>query len=67
VRTLDIDEFKLLFNRVLSQRPLAVHFRYASVGVISVENVHGWRIGDYYITHNGSVWAYINEKVFCDS
>jgi hypothetical protein len=69
VRTLDIDEFKSLFSRVLSQRPLAVHFhfRYASVGVISVENVHGWRIGDYHVTHNGSVLAYINERILCDS
>jgi hypothetical protein len=51
VRTLDIDEFKSLFSRVLNQRPLAVHFhfRYASVGVISVENVYGWRIGDYHL------------------
>jgi len=69
VRTLDIDEFRALFSKLLSQRPLAVHFhfRYASVGVISVENVHGWRIGDYHVTHNGSVWAYINERVFCES
>lgn len=69
VRTLDIDEFRVLFNRVISQRPLAVHFhfRFASVGVISVENIHGWRINDYYVTHNGSVWAYINEKVVCDT
>ena len=69
VRTLDIDEFRALFSKLLSQRPLAVyfHFRYASIGVICVENVHGWRIEDYHVTHNGSVWAYVNEKVFCDS
>jgi len=28
VRTLDIDEFRALFSKLLSQRPLAVHFHF---------------------------------------
>lgn len=38
---------------------LMAHFRIASAGVVSEDNVHGWKIGDWQFFHNGSVSDYI--------
>jgi hypothetical protein len=69
VRTLDPLAFNLIFLDVLSGRPPYVHFhmRRASSGLKVIENVHGWRVGKYYITHNGIVSAYTSQRYFSDT
>ena len=63
IRTTDITVFKKLFDEIVDLTPICMylHFRYASAGLISLDNVHGWQIGDYYIAHNGIVTEYCIE------
>jgi len=58
VRTLDYGEFKAALRGVLSAKIVHYHLRLASSGDISIENVHMWKVGDYYVSHNGFVSAY---------
>jgi len=68
IRTVDYFEYLSVFNKVIpSARFVHFHFRYATSGLVSRENVHGWLVDKYYITHYGSVSAYANDPVYCDT
>jgi hypothetical protein len=69
LRTLNAIEFRDMFDRIIAQKPFAIHFhfRLASSGAIDVGNVHGWKLGDYLITHNGVVRSYAGRRDLCDT
>jgi len=55
VRTLNYEEFKqILRNQVLGYGYVHMHLRLASHGSINESNIHGWEIGGYLCSHNGS-------------
>jgi hypothetical protein len=39
------------------------HFRWASAGKVTNENVHGWEIGDWIFSHNGSIFDYTDNTI----
>jgi len=69
VRTVEYDEFVRVLENVIRGRPKFVHFhfRLASSGSVSEENVHGWSLGKYYVTHNGYVGEYATDPYYCDT
>jgi hypothetical protein len=64
VRTLDLVFYKQLLLKVLNEGPrnAHLHFRLATSGLVDVNNVHGWKVGNYYVTHNGIVTSYLAQK-----
>ena len=66
VRTLDYDEFIEKLRKVRNYSIIHVHLRYASSGIVSVDNVHMWKITNndkyYYVSHNGYVHRYCKHK-----
>lgn len=39
------------------------HFRIATTGKVELTNVHGWKIGDWMFSHNGSVSQYTGTRL----
>lgn len=37
---------------------LLTHFRIATTGAVTLDNVHWYEIGDYNFVHNGTIWQY---------
>jgi len=66
VRTLNYDEFIEKLRRVRNYSIIHIHLRYASSGVINIDNVHMWRIANndnyYYVSHNGYVHKYSRSR-----
>jgi hypothetical protein len=54
-RTLDYEEFKSTLGLVLGSNPLAVYFRFVTVGMVGrvaiCNVVHGWDVGGHLVTH----------------
>lgn len=61
IRTLD-DKIATKAVKESTINNLMVHFRMASVGAVSEENVHGWEIGDWVFFHNGGISNYSQYK-----
>lgn len=57
LRTLDKTEAKKT-TEISIINNLFAHFRLASVGEVSLNNVHGWKIGDWVFFHNGGISTY---------
>lgn len=57
LRTLKEEEFKefLMEKRgeIKSAKVIHMHLRAASAGSVSQENIHMWKVGNYYVSHNG--------------
>ncbi len=67
MRTLDIDKYK---NFIINSRSeiedsmlVHVHYRYATSGRIDENNIHLWKVGRYYASHNGSIPGYGNMEI----
>jgi len=59
-RTLSIKQVLATLTTLPPFTLLHVHFRMASSGTISHENVHGWKVGGLVVSHNGSVLEYVS-------
>lgn len=59
IRTLEDNKAKKAIEESVIDN-LMVHFRMASVGVVSQENVHGWKLGEWTFFHNGGISTYNN-------
>lgn len=58
IRTLDYEKFKkILARQVLGSGYIHMHLRLASSGSVNESNIHGWQIGDYLCSHNGSYYG----------
>jgi hypothetical protein len=57
LRSLDAKKYLSELKNIMEKSPrlLHVHLRLASAGAVNEENIHMWKIGRYYISHNGSV------------
>ncbi len=57
LRTLDPKRYLSELENIVGKSPrlLHVHLRLASAGEVNEGNVHMWRVGRYYVSHNGSV------------
>jgi len=58
LRTLNLKEFLEIQSKAEKSEIVHIHFRKASAGAINHDNVHMWKIGDYYVSHNGFVGKY---------
>ena len=58
IRILDREEAVKFINKKVKCRVLHVHFRQATSGSITVDNVHLWRHNNFYFSHNGTVMKY---------
>jgi hypothetical protein len=60
MRTIDLHAYLFTFTKVAMERPRYLHFhmRLASTGALTLDNVHGWKVCGFYITHNGIVSAF---------
>lgn len=58
LRTLD-EKAALPRLKDVTLNNLMVHFRWASAGRVTTDNVHGWELGDWTFLHNGGVTDYI--------
>jgi len=71
VRTLDYSEFKEVLKNVKNYNIVHIHLRYASSGLVSIDNVHMWRISNnskyYYVSHNGYVHKYCKHKYIIEN
>jgi len=67
VRTLSIRQALATLVTLPPFTLLHIHFRAATSGRIDVDNVHGWKIGEFVVSHNGSVIEYLHSGVKSDS
>jgi len=65
VRTLDFNEFLLAQTMARKSEIIHTHFRLASQGAVNLENVHMWKVGNYYVSHNGYVGKYCLQWNLC--
>ena len=59
VRTLDLYSFIEEIEKIDKAKMIHVHLRARTSGDISIDNVHMWRVGDFYFSHNGFVLSYV--------
>ena len=62
-RTLEIQDAQKIIKDIKLDN-LLVHFRAASVGVVSEANIHGWKIGNWTFFHNGGSSTYTDNYNF---
>ena len=62
VRTLKIHKFITVLANLRNIKIIHVHMRDASAGSVSIDNVHMWRVGDFYFSHNGSVYKFVSKN-----
>jgi len=67
VRTIIYGEAVSTLKALRTAENLHFHFRLATSGLIDDVNVHGWKVGDYYITHNGIVLCYMSSVELSDT
>jgi len=58
LRTLDLNEYKATLPSVANAKLVHIHFRAGTSGTITLDNVHMWKIHDFYVSHNGYVGEY---------
>jgi hypothetical protein len=58
LRTLDLNEYKATLPSVANAKLIHIHFRAGTSGTVNIDNVHMWRIHDFYVSHNGYVGEY---------
>ena len=58
LRTLNLDEYKAILPRVTNAKLIHIHFRAGTSGTVNIDNVHMWKIKDFYVSHNGYVGEY---------
>lgn len=54
-KTLDENKFKEAYDKAINDDISLVHFRIATAGIVSEENTHFWKNGEYYFSHNGGI------------
>jgi len=59
-RSVKMEDFWRWWEEARSARLIHVHFRAASSGSVDLDNVHMWRVGDYYVSHNGYVLEFMD-------
>lgn len=60
LKTLDLKNARNQITKV-ELNNLMTHFRWATTGKVSKDNVHGWTIGDWLFMHNGTVSNYAED------
>jgi len=64
-RTLD-SKVALKEVKALNTTYAHMHLRYATAGLIDEKNIHGWKFGEYYVSHNG-YYGYITSYLGDDN
>jgi hypothetical protein len=69
LRTTNIKMARRALINIMRRSPhgLHFHFRLASSGLVDKNNVHGWKVEDYYVSHNGFVSRYIRDEWLSDT
>jgi hypothetical protein len=71
LQTMSEELYKDCFKSVMKRKPSYVHFhfRLASSGALTLDNVHGWNVEGYYITHNGVIFnpQYTSDPYYSDT
>jgi hypothetical protein len=63
LRTLNFNEFRKAQEQAIRDRIVHIHFRKASSGSVNLDNVHMWKINNYYVSHNGFVGIYMESAL----
>ena len=58
LRTLDLNEYKATLPSVVNAKLIHIHFRAGTSGTVNINNVHMWKVSDFYVSHNGYVGEY---------
>lgn len=58
VRTPDKDRIISAFNDIRYANVVHIHYRLASSGSRDPENIHMWKVANFYVSHNGFVGKY---------
>lgn len=61
LRTLDKNEMAKMVKRIGFEN-IILHWRLATTGKKTKDNVQGWKVGDWQFVHNGIVDGYITDK-----
>ena len=63
LRTLNFNDFRMAEEKAIRSKIVHIHFRKASSGSINNNNIHMWKISDYYISHNGFVGRFMESHL----
>jgi predicted glutamine amidotransferase len=58
LRTLNLNEYKAILPSVANAKLVHIHFRAGTSGTVTLDNVHMWKVSDFYVSHNGYVGEY---------